>query len=139
MNAMLANAPADPATLFAEEVEDLLLECRNWLDGEPVETEAQADAISALVNRARRIRKDADEARKAEKKPHDDAAKAVQAKWVPTIDKADLAAETAKKALAPYLQKVEDQQRAEAEAARAEAERLAAIAREKHQGAGTDL
>lgn len=139
MTALLANMPAEPAVLFAEEVDDLLLEARNFLDGEPITNEQQAEAVSSLLSRLRRVSKDADEARKAEKKPHDDAAKAVQAKWVPIIDKADLAASTAKQALAPYLKAIEDQQRAAAEAARVEAERLAAIALSSHQGAGSNL
>jgi hypothetical protein len=45
-----------------------------------------------------------------EKKPHDERCKAVQAKWKPIIDKADLATSTAKEALAPWLRKVEEQQ-----------------------------
>lgn len=129
---MLANRPSDPAVLFAEEIDDLLLEARNYLDGEPIATEGQADAVSSLLNRLRRVSKDADDARKAEKKPHDDACKAVQAKWKPIIDKADLAASTAKQALAPWLRQVEEKQRAEAEFARAEAERLARIAVDAH-------
>jgi hypothetical protein len=132
MATLLANAPADPATLFREEIDDLLLEARNYLDGEPIANETQADAVSSLLNRLRRVSKDADDARKVEKKPHDDAAKAVQAKWTPIIAKADLAASTAKEALAPWLRAVEEKQRAEAEAARAEAERLAQIAAEAH-------
>ena len=52
---LLSNRPADPATLFAEEAEDLLLECRNWLDGEPITTEAQATAVSSLLSRLRRV------------------------------------------------------------------------------------
>jgi hypothetical protein len=132
MATLLANAPADPATLFREEIDDLLLEARNYLDGEPIENETQADAVSSLLNRLRRVSKDADDARKVEKKPHDDAAKAVQAKWTPIIAKADLAASTAKEALAAWLRAVEEKQRAEAEAARAEAERLAQIAAEAH-------
>jgi hypothetical protein len=64
----------------------------------------------------RKARKDADEARVAEKKPHDDAAKAVQAKWTPLLDKCELAETTAKKALAPYLIAKEAAQQAEAEA-----------------------
>lgn len=139
MNALLANAPADPAVLFAEEVEDLLLEARNFLDGEPIANEQQAEAVSSLLNRLRRVSKDADEARKIEKKPHDDAAKAVQAKWTPIIGKADLAASTAKQALAPWLRQVEERQRAEAEAARVEAERLARAATEAHQASTGDL
>jgi hypothetical protein len=137
MTVLLANAPADPATLFGEELDDLLLEARNYLDGEPIANEEQAEAVSSLLNRLRRVGNDADDARKAEKKPHDDAAKAVQAKWKPILDKADLAASTAKQALALWLQKVEEKQRHEAELARQEAERLARIAAETHaQAAG---
>jgi hypothetical protein len=139
MTALLKNAPAEPAALFAEEVDDLMLEARNWLDGEPITNEQQAEAVSSLLNRLRRVAKDADEARKVEKKPHDDAAKSVQAKWTPIISKAELAASTAKQALAPYLRAIEDQQRAEAEAARKEAERLAEIARAAHQQASGNL
>lgn len=139
MTALLSNAPTDSAVLFAEHVEDLLLEARNWLDGEPITTEEQAAAVSSLLNRLRRTAKDADEARKAEKKPHDDAAKAVQAKWTPIISKAELATTTAKQALAPWLKAVEDKQRAEAEFARREADRIAAIAAEAHKTAGSDL
>lgn len=135
MSTMLANMPADKAVLFAEEVDDLLLEARNYLDGEPIASEEQAEAVSSLLNRLRRVSKDADDARKAEKKPHDDAAKAVQAKWTPIISKADLAASTAKQALAPWLCKVEEEQRRAAEIARLEAERLAAIAAEAHKDA----
>lgn len=133
MTALLANAPVDPAVLFAEEIDDLLLEARNYLDGEPITNEQQAEAVSSLLNRLRRVSKDADEARKVEKKPHDDAGKAVQAKWTPIIAKADLAASTAKQALAPYLQAIEDKQRAEAEAARLEADRMAAIAADAYR------
>jgi hypothetical protein len=139
MATLLANAPAEPAVLFAEEVDDLMLEARNFLDGEPIANEQQAEAVSSLLNRARRVAKDADEARKVEKKPHDDAGKAVQAKWTPIISKAELAQSTAKQALAPWLRQVEEKQRAEAEAARVEAERLAKIAAEAHQSAGGNL
>lgn len=139
MTALLANAPAEPSVLFGEEIEDLLLEARNWLDGEPITNEQQADAVSSLLNRLRRVAKDADEARKVEKKPHDEAAKAVQARWTPIISKADLAASTAKQALAPYLRAIEQQQRTEAEAARLEAGRLTEMARQAHQGASGNL
>ena len=137
--ALLSNAPPEPVVLFKEEVDDLLLEARNHLDGEPIANERQAEAVSSLLNRLRRVAKDADEARKAEKKPHDDAAKAVQSKWKPILDKADLAVSTAKEALAPWLRKLEEKQREEAEAARVEAERLARIAAEAFAGSVGNL
>lgn len=136
---LLANAPPDPCTLFKEEIDDLLLEARNYLDGEPIANEEQASAVSSLLNRLRRVSNDADDARKVEKKPHDDGAKAVQAKWKPILDKADLAASTAKQALAPWLQQIEEKQRHEAELARQEAERLARIAAEAHARASGNL
>jgi hypothetical protein len=139
MTALLANAPTEPAVLFAECVEDLLLEARNFLDGEPITNEQQAEAVSSLLNRLRRVSKDADEARKVEKQPHLDASRAVDEKWKPITSKAELAATTCKQALAPYLKAIEDQQRAEAEAARKEAERLAEIARAAHQTASGNL
>jgi DNA repair and recombination protein RAD52 len=104
MEAVLSNMPTDKATLFAEEIEDLLLEARNYLDGEPIANEDQASAVSSLLNRLRRVANDADDARKDEKRPHDEATKAVQGKWKPILDKADLAATAAKQALAPWLQ-----------------------------------
>jgi hypothetical protein len=137
MATLLSNAPPEPAVLFSEEIEDLLLEARNYLDGEEIATEQQAEAVSSLLNRLRRLAKDADEARKLEKKPHDEAAKAVQAKWNPIIDKAELATSTAKEALAPWLRKLEEQQRAEADRLAAEAARLAQIAAEAREGAGS--
>lgn len=135
----LSNAPADPAALFQEEVDDLLLEARNYLDGEPIANEEQARAVSSILNRLRRIAKDADEARKVEKKPHDDAVKSVQTKWLPIIDGANLASDVAKQALAPWLRSIEEQQRAEAEAARIEADRLARVAAEAYAGSSGNL
>ena len=127
--ALLSNTP-EPAVLFKEELDDLLLEASNYLDGAAIETAEQANAISSLMSRARRVGNDADDARKLEKKPHDEAAKSVQARWLPIFDKADLVVSTAKQALAPWLIKLEAQQQAEAEAARIEADRLAQIATE---------
>lgn len=139
MATLIANAPADPATLFKEEVDDLLLEARNYLDGEPIANEQQAEAVSSLLNRLRRVAKDADAARATEKKPHDEAAKAVQEKWKPILTKAELAATTAKQALAPWLCQVEEKQRHEAELARQEADRIAQVAAEAHAKASGNL
>lgn len=124
------NPPADPFDAFTAHIGDLFAEASNFLDGTGVESEGQASAVAALMDQIRKAAKDADKARAEEKKPHDDAAKAVQAKWKPLLDKADLATTTAKRALAPWLQKLEDEKRAAAEAARAEAERKAAEAAE---------
>lgn len=131
MATVLKNAPADPATLFGEEIADLTNEAKNWLDGEPIANEEQATAVSSLLSRLRRVSNDADDARKLEKKPHDEAAKEVQLRWVPILKQADTAASVAKEALAPWLRSVEERQRAEAQALRDEADRLASEAREQ--------
>lgn len=105
-------------------IEGLYQEAEGWLDGEPVNSQAMADGISTLLNYLRDAKKHADEARKTEAKPFDDGKKEVQARYKPLLDKADRAADTCKKALAPWLQRIEDEKRAAEKAAREEAERL---------------
>lgn len=138
--ATLSNAPADPFTLFSESISDLLLEAENFLDGGDIETEEQEQAVASILTRLRREAGGADDARKAEKKPHDDAGKAVQSKWQPLLQRAELAVTTAKTVLGRYLQKKDAAQRAAAEAARQEAERQAVAARKAaEQASPADL
>lgn len=132
------NQPLTPFDALKAHIDDLDLEARNHLDGEPIASEEQAKAVSFILDNARKAAKAADEARREEKRPHDEAAKAVQAKWQPLIGAAELAATTAKQALAPWLQKLEDQQRAEAEAARVAAEEAAEKARKAAASAKPD-
>lgn len=122
------NPPADPFDAFTAHIGDLFEEAKNFLDGEGVKTEGQADSVAKLLDLIRTASKDADKARSEEKKPHDEAGKAVQAKWKPLLERADLAVDACKKALAPWLQAKEAERRAAAEAARLEAERKAAEA-----------
>lgn len=93
-----------------------------------VATDDQEAALDALMDDLRKAKKDADAQRAAEKKPHDDAGKAVQAAWKPLLDRCDRGLEAIKKALTPYR---EARQRAKDEAAKkareeAEAKALAA-------------
>lgn len=132
---LLSNAPTDPFALFSESIEDLLLEAGNFLDGAPIENEEQETAVASILTRLRREAGGADEARKAEKKPHDEAAKAIQTKWTPLLKKAELAVETAKSALGAFLHKKEEARRAAVEAARQEADRQATAARNAAQQA----
>lgn len=134
------NGPPNPTSYEAAtaQINDLYDEAKNWLDGETVSSQAIADNISALLNMIRAAEKEADEARKAEKKPHDDAGKAVQARYKPLLEKAAMASDACKKALAPWLAKLEAEKRAIAEAARREAEEKTKIAREAYQKAQAD-
>lgn len=129
---MLSNNPP-PFEAFSLHIEELIESAKQFLDGQPIETQGEADDVGKLLDMIRTAKKDADKERAAEKKPHDDAAKAVQARWKPLLDRCDIAADTAKKALVPWLEHLEAQQRADAEKARqdAEAKRQAALEAER--------
>lgn len=129
------NPPAPtPFELSRDEIELLVMEARNWADGTGVETQMQADAVGKLINDLRAAAKTADARRVEEKKPFDDAAAAVQARYNPLIQKdkgkTDLAIASCKAILAPYLKKLDDIKQAEIKAAREEAELVAKQARE---------
>jgi len=85
--------------------------------------DAQEEALDALLDDFRKARKAADGERAAEKKPHDDAGKAVQAKWKPLLDRCDIAADAIKKALTPYRTAKQKAKDDAARIAREEAER----------------
>lgn len=128
---------ARPFDLFKQEIEDLYGEAKNWLDGEPIATQAQADAVQTLMRRIQQVAKDTDAERVKENKPFDDGKKEVQERYAPLISdtkavkgKTVLATDFCKKALAPWLKKLADQQEAEAKAARETAAKAAAEAAE---------
>jgi hypothetical protein len=123
------NNPPTPFDESAEEIGSLYEEAKHWLDGVGVQSDADAEGIAKLLDLLRKAEKRADALRKEEKRPHDDAAKAVQDKWKPVLDRASLAADVCKKALTPYLAKKDAEQRAEAEARRREAEEAERAAR----------
>ena len=108
---MLSNNPP-PHDMWAIHIEGLF-DLANGI-GEATDDE-QEQALDDLLDEFRKARKGADTERAAEKKPHDDAGKAVQAKWKPLLDRCDIAAEAIKKALTPYRAA---KQRAKDEAAR---------------------
>lgn len=114
------NMPPEPTPFDAitVHVEDLMETARGFLDGEPVETQAQADAVSKLMDEARKASKAADAARADEKRPHDEAAKAVQAKWKPLIESGDRVVSICKQALAPFLMALEAEKQRIADEAR---------------------
>jgi hypothetical protein len=120
--------PVDAFEAFHTHIGDLFDEAKNFLDGAGVNSEGEAEAVSKLLDLIRTAAKDADKARAAEKKPHDDAGKLVQAKWKPLLDRCDLAVDTCKKVLTPWLQKKAAEQAAAFRAAREAAEAKAAQA-----------
>lgn len=119
-----------PYDIAVEEIENFYAEASNWCDGSPIETQEQADAVATLINIGRTALKDADERRKAEARPHDDAKKAIQERYNPLKDKADLGLSGLKALSLAFLQK-QEAARQEAEAAlRIKAEEAERAARE---------
>lgn len=139
------NPPADPFEAVKVHIEDLYLEARNWLDGEPITTQAQADEVGRLLDMIREAEKAADEVRKELNKPFDEGKAAVQAKFAPLIadtkavrGKTVLAAEACKAALAPWRQEQERLRQEAAAEARRVAEEAARVAAEAARAAAAD-
>lgn len=112
-----------PFELCKEAIDDLYEEAKQWLDGEPVTTQQQADALNTLQTRIRDAAKEAEKNRKAEAKPFDDGKAEVQARYKPVLAKADDADGAVKAALKPYLIELDRKQQEAARLAREEAAR----------------
>lgn len=128
--------PATPFDIVSEKINDLYAEAKNWCDGEEIASQEQADEVQKLMRLIQSAEKEADEARKDEARPHDEAKAAIQERYNPLIGKTKsvtgltvLAIDACKKALAPWLRKVEEENRRKAEEARKEAEAKAEAAR----------
>lgn len=127
-------APLTPYEAVKIHLEDLLLEARNWADGEKVENQAQADEISRLIEDLRLGEKAADEARIAEKAPFDEQIAEIQERFNVYIaplknkkpGKVPVAVEVLKAALKPFLEAEKARKDAEA----AEARKIAEAAQE---------
>lgn len=119
-----------PFDLSKAEIADLYDEAKLWLDGTPVETQAQADAINTLKAKIKEAKNRAEEAREKEIKPHQETVKEIQDRYNQLIGKnksvtglALKAEDACNAALLPFLKKLEEEQREAARLAREEAER----------------
>jgi type II secretory pathway pseudopilin PulG len=130
MSAIGHNMPP-PVEAMALHIEDLFSLVSGSLAAGPVANDEQEAALDAMLDDIRKARKDVDEQRAIEKRPHDDAAKAVQAAWKPLLDRCDKAADAIKAALTPYRTA---RQRAK-DAAAAQAREEAAAAQKAAQDA----
>lgn len=130
----IAGHNAPPELLLFQEIDDLYDEARNFADGEPITSQEMADAITTLREGIHEAGKKADALRVDEKKPHDDAAKAVQDKYNPYVQpkkgRVDMAKSALDALLTPWRTRVAAEKAAEAArvAAEAEAARQAAQA-----------
>ena len=124
------NNPPDPIDEAVAPFGDAIAEAGNWLDGNPVQTEAQMQAVDAIAAQIREARAAVEKARKAATDPLHKAWKAEVARWKPTEDDLELR----QKGLAALVQGFKlklAEEKAEAERlARQEADRKAREAAE---------
>lgn len=124
--------PYDDAVLedLSEKVRDFTDGAGDWSDLKEIETEEQSAKLTDYLSGARGLYKKVDEARKAAKKPHDDAGKAVQDAFMPLLNKLKRSADTAKELQTVWLTKLEKEKAAERQRQIEEAERQRRAAEE---------
>lgn len=124
---------------LAERREALLDNARRWLTERPEFTDKEmADKAEDFIKQLRAFNKEVEEQRKAEKKPHDDAAKAVQAKYKGFTDGTLSALDAFNKKKTDYLKKLEQIRLDEERKAREEADKKARLAREAAERAAQE-
>lgn len=107
--------------LIKTEIEDLFETAKGFCDGEPIDSEELAAAITELHDRIHAAGKKADELRVEEKQPLDDQIKAIQAKYAPLISdtksvkgKVVLGKEACQSLLTPWRTRIAQEKAAEA-------------------------
>ena len=109
------NAPADNSfEALSDRIGDLAREADKIID---VKTQDEANQAADLANKLGELEGVADARRVEDKRPHDEAAHEVQARWKPIIDAAALAKRTLKGVIARFLAAKETAERTEREAA----------------------
>lgn len=97
------NLPADPFEAFKLEAEEEFMNLSRMLaKGDEMDDE-RARVLTNWKNRFHGLENVGELMRKEEKKPHDDAARSVQAKFMPILDKIRSAKRVIDKELTPYL------------------------------------
>jgi hypothetical protein len=129
------NLPPDPLDEALAPYGDYLAEAAAWLDGTPVETEAQMRAVDALLRQIKAADKAVTDAQKSESAPLHDAWKAALARYKPTLDDLDRIKRGLVAAVDGFKRKLAAQ-KAEAERlAREQAAAAARAAAEAHRAA----
>lgn len=122
-----ANMPSDPHAALTAQIEAERMEVERWLKATEIASEEDAAKATDWAHRIKTQLQDvAEETRVAEKRPHDEAAKAVQTKWRPLVDTADSLVRKLKAATEPYLREKQRRLAAERAAALAAEEPVAA-------------
>lgn len=112
-------APDDDSfEALKDRIEDLARDADALIKAGGAKSQDAADRASDLANRLAELHKTADTARAKEKRPHDDAAKAVQAKWLPLLGTAEVYKRIKSAVITPFLVAEAKKQREAEEAAR---------------------
>lgn len=127
------------------QMDDLLTEAANWADGTPIANQEQADAVARLRQLLQDAAKLADEARVAEKAPHDKIIDEIQKRYnryiAPMQNKhpgtVSLAVKALGNTLSVWLNKLAEEKRQREDAARKKAEEAAAAAQEARKALET--
>lgn len=117
-----------------ENINDLATRATTRLDGPPITEQTEADKISNLADQLSEFWKKADEARKEERKPHDEALKEIQVKWAPLLMAAETYRNLKFKLLTPWLLAQTQEQEKQTEAAVAAGEPVPEQARRPRVG-----
>lgn len=112
---------AGRVALYAANVASFCDACGAWSDLGRIETQEQSERLTDFVAGARGLAKKIEDARKAEKKVHDDRGKAVQAAYSPLLTKLDRVLDLMKNMQGDWLRR----ENARIEAEKAEAARIA--------------
>lgn len=112
--------PDDSIEALTDAIESLARVANDMIQAGPAKDQNAADQAADVANKLAEYQKKADAARKAEKKPHDDAAAAVQQKWAPVLTLADIYRAVKLKVITPFLNaKADAERKAREEAAKA--------------------
>lgn len=112
---------AGKIALYSANVASFCDACGAWKDLGRIETQEQSERLTDFVAGARGLAKKIEDGRKAEKKVHDDRAKAVQSAYSPLLAKLDLVLNMMKEMQGDWLRR----ENARIEAEKAEAARIA--------------
>jgi hypothetical protein len=106
--------PANEYAALLDQLEALETSAANL---QTIESQQHADQAANIKDRLASVWKALDDLRDAEKRPHDEASRAVQTKYRPLLERAEAGKKRMIAMLTPWLRKLEDAARAAVEAA----------------------
>jgi len=111
------NSPPDAELAIDDQIKDIMGQAEAWLEKNKITSQEQADKAAGFSQKLSQLSKDAEKKRKAEKQPHLDAGKAIDAKYKAIVDLPKNTIAALKAAITPFL--IAEQEKKE-EAARKE-------------------